>query len=428
MLVALCSCGGSTPPDVDIQALTDAFESSHLALVLFETGGTPIPDEPKILARMIVIDDGGVNRLDSGTFHYDGNIGIELRGHSSLVYPKKQFAVETRDDEGEDQDVALLGFPEEEDWVFYAPYADKTMLRNWFVYGLGAELGAYAPRTRFVEVFVDGQYWGVYLFTEKIKRDKNRVAITKLDDEDNAEPEITGGYLLEMTDVRTLGDKFVGSGRALFEVKDPKADKVTDAQIIWIRAYLQKFESVLYGGNFEDPDIGWRAYADEDSFIDYVLIQEFVKNSDAFQRSTFFSKDRSGPLRAGPLWDFNIAMGNVPNAQTEHDPEGFLLRGDAVWAGQLLLDRAFVTRLIARWRELRNGPLATDRLMARIDEGVAALGDAVGRNFERWPVLGQWVWPNPTPLPRTYEGEIDVLKAWLTARARWLDDNIDTIR
>lgn len=424
----LCAaCGGSSGTELDLQAITDAFESSHLALVLFDTGGSEIPDEPKIAARMTVIDDGAVNTLDSRAFDYDGPIGIELRGHSSQRFPKKQFGVETRGDQGDGIDVELLGFPEEEDWVFYAPYSDKTLIRNWFVYGLAAELFPYAPRTRFVEVFVDDLYWGLYLLTEKIKRDGNRVDIAKLDEDDDAEPEIAGGYLLELTNETTPGDTFVHTDRALLELKDPKASKVTEAQLAWITDHLNAFEDVLYGPDFEDPDSGWRAFADEDSFIDYALIQELVRNLDGFLRSTFISKDRGGLLRAGPVWDFNLAMGNVANHARDRPPRGFLFTDESVWIDRLLEDAAFADRYVARWHELRAGPFATDALMARIDSGVAAIGDAAARNFERWPVLGREVWPNPTPVPETYADEIAALKTWLATRVEWLDASIGSV-
>ncbi len=426
LIATVCACGNSSS-GIDVQALTDSFETSHLPLVLFDTGGVPIPNEPKIPARMIVIDNDGDNSRDSLLLHFDGNIGIELRGHSSLAFPKRQFGVETRDEFDDGLDVALLGLPEEEDWVFYAPYSDKTLLRNWFVYGLAGELGGYAPRTRFVEVFVNGLYWGVYVFTEKIKRDKNRIDIQKLKSDDNAEPDVTGGYLLEMTDIKTPGDTFVRTNRALLEVKEPKSSKVTAAQLDWINAYMQAFEDALYGPDFEDENIGWRAFADEDSFIDYMLIQELVRNLDGFRRSTFLQKDRGGLLRAGPVWDFNLAMGNLPNDDEDFPTEGFLLRRGSTWAVRMLSDRAFAERLIARWRELRQGVFATDRMLARIDSGVLRLGDAADRNFARWPVIGKIVSFNPTPPPQSYAEEIEALKAWLTARAQWLDDFIHTI-
>ena len=131
-----------------------------------------IVDEPKVPARMGLIDNGeGVRNNLSDPFNaYDGAIGIELRGSSSMFFPKKSYTVETRDDQGKDRDVELLGLPEEEDWVLHGPYSDKSLMRNVLTYELARRLGSYASRTRFVEVVLNGGYVGVYVLMEKIKR------------------------------------------------------------------------------------------------------------------------------------------------------------------------------------------------------------------------------------------------------------------
>src|SRR5665811_1630254 len=180
---------------------------SNLPLIYINTNGRQIPDNPKISAEMGIIWNGpGETNQTSNSFnHFNGKISIEIRGSSSQMFPKKSYGFETKDELGEDMDFPLLGLPEEEDWILYAPYSDKTLIRNVLTFVLAEPLGHYTPRCRFVELFLNNKYQGVYVLMEKIKRDKNRVDIANLKLEDNAGDELTGGYIVKI-------DKTTGSG------------------------------------------------------------------------------------------------------------------------------------------------------------------------------------------------------------------------
>jgi hypothetical protein len=191
----------------DEPSLPFPFTSSNLPIVVVETFGAFIPDNPKIMARMGIIDngDGERNELTDPFNGYDGFIGIERRGSSSQWFPKKSFGLETRNIIGEEIEVPLLGMPEESDWILNAHYTDKTLMRNVITYDLARKMGGYASRTRFCELVINGQYWGVYAFMEKIKRDNNRVDIARLEPGDTTGADLTGGYILKI-------DKITGSG------------------------------------------------------------------------------------------------------------------------------------------------------------------------------------------------------------------------
>ena len=149
----------STPAEAQI------LTSSQLPIVIIDTDGSEIPDEPKIMAYMGVIDNGpGVlNNVDDAFNAYDGYIGIELRGSSSQMYPKKQYAVETREADGSNLNVSLLGMPSENDWILNGPFSDKSLIRNVLTYTLTRQMGWYATRTRFCEVIINGDYRGLYV-------------------------------------------------------------------------------------------------------------------------------------------------------------------------------------------------------------------------------------------------------------------------
>ena len=399
---------------------------SNLPIVVIDTGGKAIPDEPKITAQMGIISNEGVNSLSDDFNAYDGPIGIELRGSSSQFYPKKQYGLETRDETGEDANIELLGLPEENDWVLYAPYSDKSLIRNALVYETARELGYYASRHVFVETVLNGDYQGVYVLFEKIKRDKNRVDISKLEEDD-----VSGGYLLEL-EFATEPDEdeyILQTPRAVQEeyvyyLEYPDGDDIEQAQEDYIIDYLSNFETALYSKDFADPVKGYRPYINESSFIDHTLLNEVFKNTDYFFRSTFMYKDKEGVLHLGPLWDYNVALGNHEEGELG-TPEGFLMtrRG---WAKRLLQDKAFAENYVRRYQDLRSSTLSTASLLNSIDTMSSSLDKASERNFRRWPILGVYVWPNRF-MGDSYSSEIDYLKDWLETRLAWLDTHMEDL-
>lgn len=426
-----------------------SFSSSNLPIVVINTNNKQITDEPKIIADMGIIDNGAaeLNHV-SGPFNdYEGKIGIEIRGSSSQMFPKKQYGIELRNEDGTDLNASLLGLPEEEDWILFAPYNDKSLMRDVLAYKLGRDLGHYAPRTKYCELVLNGNYQGVYVLIEKIKRDKNRLDINKLKEDEIAGDDLTGGYLLKI-------DKFTGGGgdgwasehappaaqagqSIFFQYEVPKADEIVAEQKEYIQNYIRDFENALAGENFKDPQEGYAAYIDINSFIDFFIANEVSKNVDGYRLSTFLHKQRGsdgGKLFMGPIWDFNLAFGNADYC-TKGNPEGLVISFNATcpedpwlipfWWKRLLEDEDFQLRLTRRWQELRNGPLETATLHTYIDSvaNVLKVNDAQKRNFQQWPVLGQYVWPNYY-VGNTFQQEVDWLKSWISQRMSWLDTTI----
>ena len=161
---------------------------SNLPIILIETNNQGIQDEPKITATMKIIDNGPGNRnqITDPPLGYEGFIGIELRGASSQSFLKKGYGLETRNEDGSNRNIVLMGMPKENDWVLHGPYSDKSLIRNALAYKLAGAVMPYAPRTQFCELIINGNYRGVYLFTEKIKIDKGRVDLEKLQIDENS--------------------------------------------------------------------------------------------------------------------------------------------------------------------------------------------------------------------------------------------------
>ena len=422
--------------------------SSNLPIIIINTSGQSIPNEPKITADMGIIDNGpGVrNKVTDARNNYNGKIGIEVRGSSSQSFPKKQYGVELRDASGNGISVPLLGMPAEEDWVLFAPYNDKSLMRDVLAYKLGRDMGRYAPRTRFCELILDGQYQGIYVLIEKIKRDNNRVDIARLDPAEISGDDLTGGYIIKI-------DKESGSGnggwyseyfppnrsggqRIYYQYDYPKASEISQPQREYIKYFMGTFEAVLSSSTYNDPYNGYSNYIDVDSFIDYFIINEVSKNVDGYRLSTYMYKDKDsngGKLHMGPIWDYNLGFGNADYC-TKGDPEGWVTNFNNLcnqdfwlipfWWDRLQMDGAYRNKLALRWETLRQNELKTERILTYIDSVASVLNvEAQQRNFQRWPVLNRYVWPNYFIGP-TFQSEVSWLKSWVAQRMEWLDNNM----
>ncbi|MCE2788682.1 MAG: CotH kinase family protein [Saprospiraceae bacterium] len=370
--------------------------SSPLPLLLIDTEGRLIQDEPKIDATLKVIDNGPgkINHVTDQPNGYSGRIGIEYRGSSSQNFPKKPYGFETRDATGEDMNVSLL-----------------------VTYILAGQIMEYAPRVRMVEVILNGNYEGVYLLTEKIKRDNDRVDIDKLDPEDVTGDAVTGGYIMKL-------DKQTGSSpnaswtsdyppypgawqRVLVQLEYPESEDITFQQIDYIRQHMQKVENIIAAPSYNHPKNGFRKYIDTASLMDFIILNELGKNPDA-----------------------NLGYGNVDYC-TGPSPEGLVIRlfnsvcnGDGwvvhFWWKRFLQDETFYRSLKLRWKELRKTSLSNQNIQTVTDSLIALLEPVQQRNFQRWPVLGQYVWPNSF-IGQTWQQETWFFKDWVTKRLAYLD-------
>ncbi|HYI19169.1 MAG TPA: CotH kinase family protein [Solirubrobacteraceae bacterium] len=369
-----------------------------------------IPDHEKRAGRLVI--------RDGGRTVFRGRIGIERRGQSSQAFPKKGYGFELRTRDGDNRDAALLGMPADDDWVLHAAYNDKTLMRNALAYATARRMGRYASRTRFVELRLDGRRHGVYVLMEKLKLHDDRIDV----EEPGQLVEWTFGWQVRQKRERSFRLPVSGY-HILFE--DPERDDLGPERIRAVRAELSAAERALYGDGFRRPATGWRAHLDEGAAVDFLLVNELFKNQDAFRASTYLHRPEDGRWTLGPVWDFDISMGNSDYGESAR------LRGPMLakrsWGGRFYEDPALVAAMRARWRELREGGLK-GWLLRTVDQTAGRLRrtGAAGRNFRRWPVLGVRVWPNPPAAVRrtTYGAEVRALRSWLVRRVAWLDRNV----
>ncbi|MGK0390275.1 MAG: hypothetical protein ACI94Y_003026 [Maribacter sp.] len=404
------------------------FSFSNLPIIVINSNEL-IQNEPSVTAQMGIIDNNDINNLSDPFNDYDGQISIEIRGASSQNFEKKGYRIETQDETGANNNVSLLGMPVENDWVLHGPYSDKSLIRNALTYELGSWTGRYAPRTRFCELMLNNEYRGVYLLVEKIKRDVNRVEIAKVTDVDLEGDELTGGYLLQIDrdneDIENEG-WFSENGvyPYFYVVEDPKYDEILPVQRNYIENHINDFEEAMSSPNYPEA---FGNYVDIGSFVDYFLVNELAKHIDAFKLSFYLHKKKDsngGKLHIGPIWDFNLAYGNWDYA-CDPNPNSWIhsCTTVAVWVSRGITIPAVQDSIHCRWVELRETVYQTETIMDYIDGLEDLLSDAQERNFQAFPILGEYVWPNDF-IGETYEAEINFLKNYVQVRLDWMDDNM----
>jgi hypothetical protein len=350
----------------------------------------------------------------------DSDLEIKGHGNSSWTWAKKPYKIKLS------AKASLLGMPSEKNWVLLANHDDKTLMRDDVAFELGRRVGvAWSPRSKFVELFLNGAYEGSYQLTEEVDIDKNRVDIDSMDSTDVSLPAVTGGYLMEV-DYNSPGNAAFNIGNIVpLTMHDPSP--MAAEQQLYIQNYLNQIQTTLYGPDFADPKIGYAKFLDVDSFVDWYLVNEIFKNNDAiWWSSVYMYKTRSGLLSCGPIWDFDIGAGNSTYNQ-DADPTGWWVRNPWVtngqWMAQLFQDPAFRAKVKTRWNQLKSTQF--DTLSAYIDQRAAYLDQTQKNNFARWPVLNTVVFTEPE-LAGSYAGEVLYMQNWLITRIAWMDSQINS--
>lgn len=357
-----------------------------------------------------------------------------VRGSSSALFPKKGYNVKFTDETGDKRAQALLDLSPHEKWALVAPWAfDLSYVNNAFVYSLSNLLGRWAPKTRLVEVFFnsDGNdleladYAGIYAITDRIEVGPERVDIAPLGKKDTAPDSISGGYLLKI-DSPDADEVSWRSHRGMPDEAEssivlvsPKADDVAPEQLSYIQNYIQRMEDALY----TDRAKGWVQrtyldYIDRASWVDFHLLNTFVANPDAFVRSTYFHKDRGGKMQAGPVWDFDRAIGSHWDTRSRRHDVWFGVGAPDYWKtgwwGLLAEDPEFMQDWVDRWQTLRRNEMSGKNLRDLFNSWVDQVGGAAAlRDSTRWP---EYVSPHGP-----YASTTQLTGDWLVQRAEWID-------
>ncbi|MBF0300862.1 MAG: CotH kinase family protein [Oligoflexia bacterium] len=377
------------------------------------------------------------------------NIKIQLHGQFSLAYKQKPYEVNFIDEQKETISIPFFNLPAGEEWIFHAPYVDRSLMRNALAYRLGREIGAsnnytsFAPRSFYTELSINDGYKGLYLVVERNEQGKNRVNIPKTE---LSKPDQVS-FLLEVSskkgDFRTkygTDIKYRYPKTSEFEKWDKENPAASNLIKNNIKAKIDAFEDALGGINFKDPKIGYSAFINVDSFVDYIIIQEVTKNVDGYRRSTWFHASDGDKITMGPIWDFDAAFGNL-NFYTMSLKSGWVVHKKhfidgyrpAFWFQRLLKDPAFIERVVKRYRFLRmpGQALSSEHIQNTISEFVSIIGDAGLRQERRWkntytnPIHS--IFLHARPWSRTFHGNVKQIKKWTSKRLNWIDNHIEKI-
>ena len=333
---------------------------------------------------------------------------IKGRGNTTWGMPKKPYRIKL------DEKTDAFGFPGDKDWILLANYSDKTLLRNILAMEISRLCGmSWTPRMLSVDVYLNGEYIGVYTFC-----DHKEVAPDRVNIEVATETDIEGGYYLEIEEAmdEPVCFKTVWDTPVMFH----EPEKPTEAQQRYVKEWFNGFEHALERVQGEH-DYAYRSYIDIPSFINYYIIQEITKNPDGnVRKSTYLTKEKGKPLEMYHVWDFDITLGNCDYTNFEK-PEGWQMRY-VKWYNQLFFDPDFKKAVVDRWNELYSTLLT--QVPAFLDRQHALLAGAEARNFDRWQILGVKVWPNYYAFP-TYGQEYAFLKEFYEARLAWLNNRIN---
>lgn len=413
------SVPGERAPDTD---------SGVRQYVLAEDGGT------RIIADFAMYDSGGAN-TPADRAAVSSRAAIRYRGNYSRWFYKKSYAVNLlRDDGLSENPQALGGLPAHDEWVLHGPWIDRTLLRNYLSYNIAGEVMTYAPGVRFVELFVNGEYHGVYLLVETISRGPGRLDLRKPD-----EGKDVTSFIVRW-DRATKGDQRLNnftyytyrSDLSALDVRFPGSQGITPGRMDYIERSISEVERILYSADLSDPEKGYTKHLDLNSFAQYFVINEFFRNVDAGRYSTFLYKDVRGKI-ALTVWDFDNAGDNYIDRSWSE--QGFSMQ-NAPWFSMLLTDEIFVNKVISEYRRLREGVLSNEYLLRNIDEIVSYLGDdLIARNYQKWDRAFDLDDYNGLdyliPVERNYTGyaeSVEQFKSFIVARGRWLDLNIETLK
>lgn len=406
------------------------FQISNIPTVAFNTPGMAeilSKDDKHAGSTVYVISDNGTTLLA------DSQAQMKGRGNASWNFEKKPFQIKF----DKKQRILSDAPAKAKKWTLINNYGDKTLMRNKLAFEMSRMVGmAYTPYCTFVDVVYNGEYQGCYQLCDQIEIDENRVNITEMSADDVNEPEISGGYFIEVDGYASQEQSWFNAGRDIpVTIKSPDEDEIVPAQAKYIENHFNKMANSAYAMNSTDPENGLRKYLDLESFLRYLIVEELAGNPDAYW-STYMTKERgSDKFVTGPVWDFDLGFNNDNRVYDINNKSDFLFRSGASSAGQMtqLVNRILNRDVEARnqlsliWSTLRK----TDTFNAEYfnnlaDEYANQIATSQALNFTRWPILNTPVHQNPHALG-SFEAELNAVKDYITKRFAKLDQLIGIV-
>jgi hypothetical protein len=349
--------------------------------------------------------------------HQTSEAQVRGRGNSTWwSYPKKPYRLHF------DKNTSILGMKEAKNYVLLAEYADKSLIRNAITHKMATLFSHidYHLDIRFVELFINDEYQGVYLLTEQIENHPNKLGLL------SEAGVVDTNYLFEL-DMRFYeqeipeGFDWFLVDRHPYQIKDPDPDDLlyTNAHAEHLQSYMYALETALIEKE------GYDLFLDVDNAIDFFLIHEIAKNVDVGWSSVFMIKHASGPISYGPLWDFDFAYGNAD--YIDYGPDNWY--GMREWKNRMFILMMQIPSIRTAFKE--RFEMYYEDILPEMSAMIPVLGQSLeamaARNFEKWPILSTYVWPNPWEMliRDTYDGQVDYVHTYLIMRSNWIDQALE---
>ena len=381
--------------------VNDDFKS-HLPIILIDLNENDIPDEyeynedtnsfelkdkadPYSIANMKIINNKDRENNIYDTEEISSKIKIRYRGNTSITFAKKQYGIKLLDEDENECEKSILGMEADEDWILNISMSDPSLIRNYLALNIGGQVMEMTPEVRYCELIIKSgdsyEYKGLYLMMESVKKGQGRVDISSYNTGDNYT-----SYLLRRDRYKD-SEMILKTEAALneecygwMEVKYPSEKNINDDLYDYIYNDINNIEQIIYS----DDDKIFNTYdrfIDEDSFVDYFLINEFFMNYDAGNNSTYLYMNAGDKLKIGPFWDFDLAVDNYSNEPANLKNIAF---SSQAWFERLVNSKQFTKKLVKRYSELRKDIISEENIEGIIDDTVEYLGDAVERDYLRW--------------------------------------------
>jgi len=425
---------------------------SSLPVLRVNTGGTPVVTKGVGIASTVtLVSADGQTSFIPGTASSDNTATISVRGNSTSTLPKLPYKLKFNTSMdlltklGLDCGYVTSSGPvcdKSKTYVLLANYLDKTLLRNWSASALANKIpfgGDYldaspgyanpsgtstpmpwAAHSVFVEMYLNGEYEGVFQLSEDIRVDSHRVNIKEMDETDVAAKAVTGGYIMDFDQYQDATTVLTTPLGRKVSLDTPDSDPVIPAQVSYINDYVASAEEALFSAEYTDSATGWPAYFDTASAVNFYIVNDLMANYDTgLFNSAYFYKDRNNPLLyMGPIWDFDVSSGNTA-LLTTLSPSANWMQSHAYWYARLFSDPVFYGKVVKQWNALKkNGVFDTwfNSIVAKGQDLQAAQTNEV----ERWPAFGIPYVVN-TGIRPSYAGEVQYMVDWVKLRMDFLD-------
>ena len=339
--------------------------------------------------------------------YYKKEIKIRGRGHFTWQQPKKPYQLKFN------EKTSFFDMPSDKKWIFLANFIDKTMARTRLAFELGYISNLdWTAKSQFAEVFLNDEYIGTYQISEKVEEDDHRVNIGN------------NGYLVEVdqSDKMKSDDIYFSTPRNIyFNIKSPEITLNSD-EFNYVKSYISEVETILYAQNYDGEKL--RDLIDIDSFVDFYLINEISKNNDAaFWSSTYMTLLPGEKLKMGPVWDFDVAFGNI-NINENWLSSGWHMKERSRWIKMLFRDEVFIKKVKERFNYYYNNK---KRILDLSNSLSKRLKKSRIENNKVWKTLGYYYFPQYVYDFSSFEEEHEYLNNWINERYEWLKDAIDEL-